>query len=229
MISTFEVDGKKFYETPIGLLPSVNTILDATTPEEEAKGLEAWRQRTKNHIQISQEAMSRGTVLHELAAEFLGTGQEPTWIDHQIEPYWRSLSSYLQGVSRTAIVSHTLYNGFRKATELPIYHPDLGYAGTLDWMGELTALELTLADFKSSRWYKKPEYTVRYRLQAAAYRLAVEALLELEISQTDIVIAIPKYNPQVIHLTQEQMDHDNVVWLKRLEQFKAEKSNLESN
>jgi len=35
MMQAVEIDGNKVYQTPIGLLPAVNTILDATTPPEE--------------------------------------------------------------------------------------------------------------------------------------------------------------------------------------------------
>jgi hypothetical protein len=220
-------DGKRLYQTPAGLFPSVNTILDATTPLKELKRLEKWRQREPNHEQIRLEAAARGTALHQLAAEFLGTIDldvpiEPTEIDEQIEPFWRSLSQYLQGVSRTAVVNHALYGGSRQAIELPIYHPDLGYAGTLDWIGELQPLVLALADWKSSNSFKKAEYLFRYRLQADAYRMAAEALFGLEFDCTDIVVAIPNRSPQILHIPQEEMEKDNELWLIRLEQFKAQ-------
>jgi hypothetical protein len=221
MLTAIEVDGMRVYETPMGLMPSVGHILDATTPEEELKSLEAWRQKTRNHEAIRQASLVRGTVLHKLAAEFLETGEHPAWIDQAIEPYWKSLYSYLEGISRTSVVNLPIYGGLRKATELSIYHPTLNYAGTLDWLGERQPLELTLTDFKSSRWYKKPEYLIRHRLQVAAYRLAVEALLDIQIDHTHVVIAIAKYRPQIVHLTQEEMAADAATWLERLEQFRS--------
>ncbi len=42
----------------------------------------------------------------------------------------------MRHVGKSAIVSHEIYDGLRPAIELPIYHPQLGYAGTLDWVGE---------------------------------------------------------------------------------------------
>jgi genome maintenance exonuclease 1 len=221
-ITSVKSNGKKFYQTPVGLLPSVNEILDATAPPEETEKLEQWKQKTKKHEEIRQDSLARGTILHELAADFLSTQEEPDWVDTRFEPFWKSLLSYLETISRTASVNHALYGGFRRAIELPVYHPTLGYAGTLDWLGEHEPLELTLTDFKSSRWYKKAEYLQRHRLQLAAYRLAVETLFGLEVDYSDIVIAIPKYPPQIVHLTPEEMEVDNDLWLERLEQFRAQ-------
>jgi hypothetical protein len=220
-IQAVEVDGNKVYQTPIGLLPAVNTILDATTPPEEEAGLEAWRQKTKNHQAIRDQSAARGTALHQLAATFLETGREPDWIDPQIEPYWGSLKHYLDRIARTAQITHPIYDGRHCACEFPIYHPTLGYAGTPDWMGEVDLLEITLTDFKSSRWYKDPKYTMRHRLQAAAYRLAIETLFDLEIDHIDIVIAIPKYRPQILHLSAVEMEEDEAAWLERLKQYQA--------
>jgi hypothetical protein len=48
-ITAIKSNGKKFYQTPVGLLPSVNEILDATTSAEELESLEQWKQKTKKH------------------------------------------------------------------------------------------------------------------------------------------------------------------------------------
>jgi len=220
-LEIIEIDGVRYYRTPLGPLPSVNTILDATEPEEDRERLEAWKRKTKNHEQVSQGALARGEALHQAAATFLELG----WVDQlspEVAPWWRSLSQYLKTITRTATVNHSVYGGFRQGTELPIFS-SLGYAGTLDWLGEQTPLELTLADFKSSRWYKKPQFIKRYKLQVSAYRLAVEELLEIEVDHVEIAIAIPDRTPQIIRLTSSEMADYDLLWLDRLHQFQEQR------
>lgn len=219
-IEIIEIEGVRHYCTPFGPLPSVNTILDATEPEEDRERLEAWKRKTRNHEQISQDALARGEALHQAAATFLELG----WVDQispEVAPWWRSLSQYLETITRTATVNHPVYAGSQQGTELPVYS-SLGYAGTLDWIGEKVPLELTLADFKSSRWYKKPQFTERYKVQVSAYRLALEELLEIEVDHVEIAIAIPDRTPQIIQLTATEMADYDLLWLDRLHQFQGQ-------
>lgn len=44
-IRAIDTDAGRVYETPIGTLPGVNTILDATEPEEDRARLRGWRER----------------------------------------------------------------------------------------------------------------------------------------------------------------------------------------
>lgn len=220
-ITAIQTNGQKVYDTPLGILPAVNTILDVTTPPDEMERLEQWRQKEKKHEQIREDSLVRGTRLHELAAEFLA-GNQNLEVDPAVDPWWRSLQQYLKQIHRTATFTHVQYGGNRQAIELPVYHPKLHYAGTIDWIGEVDPLVITLTDFKSSRWYKKPEYLTRHRLQAAAYRMAAEEMFGLEFDNSHIVVAVPKYRPQILSLFESEMQADNQSWLERLDQYYTE-------
>ena len=65
------------YETPDGeKLPSVTTILSATTPKEKIQKLAEWRNRVGNQKaqQITTEAAGRGTRMHKFIEDYIKTG-----------------------------------------------------------------------------------------------------------------------------------------------------------
>ena len=66
------------YATPDGQkLPSVTTVLSATTPEEKKQALNEWRNRVghKKAQEITTEAASRGTRMHKFLEDYIKTGQ----------------------------------------------------------------------------------------------------------------------------------------------------------
>lgn len=123
-------------------------------------------------------------------------------------------------MGKSAIVSHEIYGGARRAIELPIYHPHLGYAGTLDWVGEWEVGNWWLADFKTSRRLKRLQWMGRARLQVAAYRLAFTVLFDIPIAKVVIPVILRDRPAQIFELTPEQIAEDETLWLQRLEQYK---------
>ncbi len=61
----------RHYPTPIGLLPSVTTILDATSPKKDRDKLANWKE--KNPLG-GVEARRRGTLIHWLSEQYLTRG-----------------------------------------------------------------------------------------------------------------------------------------------------------
>ncbi|MEX0270466.1 PD-(D/E)XK nuclease family protein [Leptolyngbyaceae cyanobacterium UHCC 1019] len=226
-IRALDTDNGRIYETPIGNLPGVNTILDATESETDREKLRQWHQRQVKQlgeIEAEQSAIAsreRGTAIHAFIADFLTNGTEPDELPLELLPYWKSIRCWLRNVGESAIVSHEVYGNARKAIELPIYHPQLGYGGTLDWVGEWEVGDWWLADFKTSNRPKRLQWMSRARLQIAAYRLAFTAMFDLPISKAVIPVILPDRPAQIFELTPEQLAADEARWLQRLELYKA--------
>ncbi|MDX2100894.1 MAG: PD-(D/E)XK nuclease family protein [Leptolyngbyaceae cyanobacterium bins.59] len=219
----------RFYQTPIGALPAVNTILSATEPEVDRNRLQHWQ--AKQVHQLGQEAAEasaiaareRGTQVHALIEAFLRSGTQPneSALTPEILLYWKSIRCWLRQVGNSASVQHATYSGSVDAIELPVYHAALGYAGTIDWVGEWEVGDLWIVDFKTSQSPKRLSWLQRYRLQIAAYRLAFQSLFEVELTKAVIAIAIPHQPAQIFELTPEQLVADEAEWLQRLTQFQS--------
>ncbi|GFE72210.1 hypothetical protein [Chroococcus sp. FPU101] len=213
-ITRVDTPNGRFYQTPSGLLPSVNLILDATTPEADRLKFEKWRSQHPNSYPAR-----RGTLLHEAIAYLINTGQPPISLDPEIQPYWNSILPWLKIAGQTTSIIYPNTSERVAAVELAVYEPRLGYAGTLDWVGEWNKGTIALVDFKSSHRHQRREWLTRYRLQCAAYQLAFEFLFNIEISKIVIPIALPGRIAQVFEFHSEDMKQGQAQWLERLDQY----------
>ena len=225
IITRIDTDQGRFYETPGGKFPSVNTILDATMPPEDKARLERWR--LKNQDLPKQEgeisAAERGSLMHEAIANYF---EDRTLINPElhptVEPYWKSIKPWLIKAGEPATVTFSgSPNNSLPSIELPVYHSQLKYAGTLDWVGYWEDDILSLVDFKSSGKMKKKSWMTRARLQCAAYKLAFESLFDLKIENIVIPVALPNKIAQVFELNPQEIQEDTEQWLDRLNQFQV--------
>ena len=76
-IQRVETPQGRRYATPDGeKLPSVTTILSATTPKEKQEALQNWRNRVGHQKAqaIVTEAAGRGTRMHKFLEDYIKTG-----------------------------------------------------------------------------------------------------------------------------------------------------------
>ena len=79
-VRAIDIGAGRVYQTPIGTLPGVNTILDATEPEEDRERLRKWQQRQvqelgeEGAVQSAIAHRDRGTAIHALVAAYLADG-----------------------------------------------------------------------------------------------------------------------------------------------------------
>jgi len=110
-------------------------------------------------------ATELGELVHAAAEEYALTGKKPV-VDREVQPFLDSFDAWLQRF----IPSY-------QATEVAVYHPDLGYAGTADAFLTIEGVRY-IADYKSTRKAAdakgKPTtpYPEQVGLQLAAYRWA---------------------------------------------------------
>ena len=78
------IDGSRHYKTPYGALPSVTTILSATSGNKAA--LERWAKKNPGG---REAAAARGTKVHALMEEYLlGIDRDPQIDDPEIAEFW---------------------------------------------------------------------------------------------------------------------------------------------
>lgn len=126
-------------------------------------------------------ATDRGKAVHSAAEEYALTGVRPA-VDAEIQPYLDQFDRWLQRFSPSY-----------QAVEVAVYHPDLGYAGTLDALLTIgghgsptlpgTDMVRYIGDYKSeekvvdSRGKATKPYPEQVGIQLAAYRHAKYAAI----------------------------------------------------
>lgn len=201
------------YATPDGnKLPSVTTILSATTPKEKQEALANWRKAVghKRAQEITTEAASRGTRMHKFLEDYITTG---VLSDSGSNPY--SIQSHKMAFS---IIQQGLVNCSEFwGTEVPLYFPEV-YAGTTDLVGVHDGSE-SIMDHKQTNKPKKREWIDDYFIQLAAYATAHNELHGTKIRKGVIFMCDPNAVYQEFILEGSEFDHFQNEWYKRLELF----------
>jgi genome maintenance exonuclease 1 len=177
--------GLRFYKTPVGLLPSITTVLGLSASEEKKQSLQQWRDSI-GHAEadaISKHATDHGTAVHLLAERFLkgeavdqgDVGQEDLAAFNSIRLLLKNINPWCQ--------------------EQSIYSPSLEIAGRFDCIGEFNE-KPSIIDFKTSRKLKDWGHVHDYKLQLAFYAFAHNELFKTNIRQGVIIMASGDGFPQ---------------------------------
>ena len=169
-IELIKTASKHFYRTPIGILPSVTTILDSV----KKPGLEAWKEREPRWREISDHAADLGTRVHKAIERYLNlklkTRQEEEAGREEREVEVEEVEVEDEEIKNpfSAFLEWEAATGFEAVgVELGVWS-EQGYAGSLDLLGYLDG-RLYVVDLKTSRIIR-PEHL----LQVSAYRWAYE-------------------------------------------------------
>lgn len=209
------VDGSRVYLTPTGeRLPSVTTILSATTPKEKLQALHNWRRSIgeQRAQAITTEAASRGTRMH-------------TYLEHYIKGVELKESVSNPYAQQSLVMAKTVIKqGLSNISEVwgnevPLYYPGL-YAGTTDSVG-LHFNKPSILDFKQTNKPKREEYIEDYYLQLTAYALAHNAMFGTTIRRGVIMMCVKPEeispnnwaNPAYQEFVLEESQFD--VWVNR--------------
>lgn len=117
-----------------------------------------------------RSATELGELVHAACEEYALTGKRPK-VDAEVEPFLEQFDRWLERFTPSY-----------QATEVAVYHPELGYAGTTDAFLTIDGVRY-VADYKSSRKsidaQGKPTtpYPEQVALQLAAYRWAKYAAI----------------------------------------------------
>lgn len=212
-INRESINGERRYATPDGeKLPSVTTILSATTPKEKLQKLQEWRNRVghKQAQAITTEAAGRGTRMHKWIEDYIKTGQIgiPGSNPYSIQSHKMAQSIITQG-----LVNCTEFWG----TEVGLYFPKV-YAGTTDLVGVHDGSE-SIMDHKQTNKLKKREWIEDYFIQLAAYANAHNEVHGTKIRKGVIFMCSADNIYQEFILEGSEFDHFTDQWFKRVEQY----------
>jgi len=182
-LDTETIDGKRFYVTPTGKLPSITTVLSILSRDS----IQKWRKRV-GEVQanaISTRASRRGTSVHQMCEDYINNRYD----SKKFLPNDRETFNSLKPVLDEHI--DNIY-----AQEVPLWSEYLGVAGRVDCIAEWDG-KIAVIDFKTSRKLKKKEYISNYFQQCAAYAVMWEERTGLPINKIVVVIAVDGEEPQV--------------------------------
>lgn len=207
------VNSERKYCTPDGnKLPSVTTILSATTSEEKKAILANWRNRVghKQAQEISTEASSRGTRMHKYIEDYIKTD---TLSKPGTNPYSIQSNAMAKTIIDNGLVKCTEYWG----TEIPLYFPNI-FAGTTDLAGIHDGSEAIL-DHKQTNKPKKREWIDDYFIQLCAYSLAHNEVHGTNIRKGVILMCDPNCAYQEFILEGAEFEKYTNMWWDRVEEY----------
>jgi hypothetical protein len=215
-------DGKRFYQTPGGHLPSVTTVLEKTKTEEKKQALQEWRRRVgaAQAQAITTEAASRGTRMHTYLEHYVKTGELK---DRGSNPFSWASHAMAQTIIDHGLVQCQEFWG----TEVGMYFPKI-YAGTTDLVGVHKNVECIM-DHKQTNKPKKREWIDDYFLQLAAYAAAHNEVYGTQINKGVVFMCVaPKEiepgifeKPQYQEFVLEGAEFASYTqqWWKRVEEY----------
>lgn len=208
-----QADGSRKYVTPDGYrVPSVTTVLSATTPKEKLEGLQRWRKSVgeKRATEITTEAANRGTRMHKWLENYIKNGVAG-------EPGSNPFSKQSHQMANEIINNGLIHCNEFWGTEVSLYFPEV-YAGTTDLVGVHKNVECIM-DHKQTNKPKKREYIEDYFIQLAAYATAHNEVHNTKIRKG--VIFMCSQDSQYQEFIVEGVEFDKYVdlWYKRLEQY----------
>ena len=210
-------NGQRLYDVNSEKLPSVTTILNATKSERDKAKLEEWRKRVgaKAADQISKEALSRGSSMHDFLEKFIlnqlnldllgDNSLEKQMADQIIENGLRNDLSEVYGVEATQ------------------YYPGK-YAGAADLLGVYMGKE-TILDFKTGNKPRRDEWNDEYYLQLGAYSLAHDKVYGTNINQGVILLCTKDLMFQIFIVDSERLKDCQKRFLEKVEQYYSMKLN----
>jgi len=202
-LKTKTVDGKRHYNTPGGLYPSITTVLSNYNKE----GILEWRKRVgeEEANKVMVQASRRGTAVNEMCEHYLlGTPEKVK------DPVPSNIESFKD-------IKHILDQrvGVVRGIETPLYSDYLKVAGRVDCVAKFDG-KMSIIDFKTSRKYKKREWIKNYFMQTAAYAVMFEERTQIPIPQLVIIMAVDNDNPLVFVEKRDDHIYDLIEFMKTL-------------
>jgi genome maintenance exonuclease 1 len=184
-LETEYVDGKRYYKTPAGNLPSVTTVLGQKLKNP---GLEAWKARVgeEEAKRVSTQAAGRGSAVHLLCEKYLSN-----------DPDYKRGAMPFNLVTFSSIKKHLdLCIGTVYGIEVPLWSENFKTAGRCDLLAGWNGIN-SVIDFKTSKRKKEEEDIESYFLQATVYSMMAEELTKLKFPQIVVIIAVDHEDAQV--------------------------------
>jgi genome maintenance exonuclease 1 len=164
------VDGKRFYETPGGIFPSVTSVVGWDKQNFFAE----WRRKNPEE---SKRVLARGTKLHSIIESYLNN--EEIDFDNMLPNFkvlFNQIKPELDKIQNIV------------AIETPLWSKTLGLAGRTDCIAEYDG-KLSIIDFKASSKEKRKQDVESYFTQATAYALMFQERTGIIVENFAILIS----------------------------------------
>lgn len=206
-----EVDGKRHYKTPEGVLPSITTILHDTRSEHQKNKLKEWRNRVGDEEadRISEESTGLGSIMHENLEQWIKGEERPGGTNY----IWK-----LGAELADRLIEHGLSNVSEVwGTEVPLYYKDK-WSGTTDAVGLYRGIP-SIIDFKTARKPKKRAWIEDYFMQGAAYAMAHNYMFDTDIKQC--VIMMMTHQGKYIEFVCSGPEYERYrkTWIRKVKKF----------
>ena len=198
-METEYVDGKRYYKTPVGPLPSVTTVLGQKLKNP---GLEEWKARVGEDEarRVSTQAAGRGTAVHELCEKYLRN-----------DPNYKRGAMPFNLATFSGIKKHLdLCVGSVYALEVPLWSKRLGVAGRTDLLAGWLGVN-SVVDFKTSKRKKDEGDIESYFIQATCYSMMAEELTSLKFPQIVVIIAVDHEDTPQVFVNDRNLYVDRVL------------------
>ncbi len=237
-IERVQVNGKRWYQVKqgkkiIGTYPSVTSILSATSDKSH---LEKWANRIgqEEADKVGKDSTDRGTVMHRLCELYLNLPQELTNLEkfNQTLELARTDDEIVRFDARAHILGGMLFNNFystgcfdrikRVVSQEQFLWSTAGggFAGTVDNFSELDDGSLKVIDFKTAKKAKKEDWIENYKMQTAAYCIAIWERTGIKPTGSEIWISneVDRF-PQCFMLNWNDVTHYFKLFNERLRMF----------
>ena len=164
------IDGKRFYETPGGVFPSVTSVVGWDKQNFFAE----WRRKNPEE---SRRVLARGTKLHSIIESYLNN--EEIDFDNMLPNFkvlFNQIKPELDKIQNIV------------AIETPLWSKTLGLAGRTDCIAEYDG-KLSIIDFKASSKEKRKQDVESYFTQATAYALMFQERTGIIVENFAILIS----------------------------------------
>jgi genome maintenance exonuclease 1 len=164
------IDGKRFYETPGGVFPSVTSVVGWDKQNFFAE----WRRKNPEE---SRRVLARGTKLHSIIESYLNN--ETLDFDNMLPNFkvlFNQIKPELDKIQNIV------------AIETPLWSKTLGLAGRTDCIAEYDG-KLSIIDFKASSKEKRKQDVESYFTQATAYALMFQERTGIIVENFAILIS----------------------------------------
>jgi len=240
------INGSRHYKTPYGALPSVTTILSATSGNKAA--LERWAKKNPGG---REAAAARGTRVHSLMEEYLlGINKNPVIDDEEIAEFWSGLPEKLDKLDRIVWAENPANpddfawtmggDGISR-----VWHPGNHEAETWGWAGAPDIVaeykgKVVLGDLKTSnglyysRWpgpeTLKSEYGMKragfmkYQkcmMQMGAYAMALEHTIGI-VPEILMIFVATRERSQVFAVQGGTIEKYKNKWLDAVNKYYSE-------